>query len=589
MPRWWFVIVLVPVLGMTALGQGTAKYEPPDGQVYHGAFAVSQHSTNPGDYWLDVSTFENLANKHLAIVLWYADWSANFQNSIGNIINQNLKPGGRVIEVGWMPSGVPIGDIANGLWDAYLQQWFTDARNNGEPIFLRFANEMNGCWVDYDGWHNGGSISTELGWQATETYKAAWRRVYAIARQMHACNVAFVWAPNYTSWPDPSLPQYAWNHWRNYYPGDEYVDWVGVDVYDFEGWDPRDSIRPFYEEYAARKPIMFAETAGHYETAVGADKERYIGQLFSAMETAYPRIKAFVWFNYQEPARNWRMEETPASLAAYQSRVANSRYVGTISRTMADTIKQPSAQSVCPGGTAAFTVAIVGGTFGYQWQKNSTNLTNGGHYSGTTTATLTVSNVDTSDAAGYRCIVTGGCVGSTTSNEAALTLRAATSITQQPTDIAVVWGQAALFSVSATGDGTLRYQWQKNSSNITNGGHYSGCKTATLAVSSCDSNDAADYRCVVASGCGIVPSNTATLTVGPKGPPGDFDHDGDVDQQDFGVLQNCLGVANPSANPICAPVNLKEDNAINGLDVDMFKGCMSGSTIPGNDNCASGQ
>ncbi|HSW46468.1 MAG TPA: hypothetical protein VLM89_12945, partial [Phycisphaerae bacterium] len=161
-----FAVVLTGGCVRAVFGQAVAKYEPANGVVYHGAFPVTQRSTNPGDYYLDVPAFESLAGRHLAIVLWYANWNSSFQNSIGYVINQHLKPGGRVIEVGWMPSGVPLEDIANGLWDGYLTQWFTDARNNGEPIFLRFANEMNGNWLDYDGWHNGGSISTELGWQA---------------------------------------------------------------------------------------------------------------------------------------------------------------------------------------------------------------------------------------------------------------------------------------------------------------------------------------------------------------------------------------------------------------------------------------
>ena len=315
-----------------AIAQSPAMFEPPAGQVYHGAFPVSQNSTNPGDYWLDPVTFENLAGKHLAIVLWYADWSRNFSNSVGNVITQYLKPEGRVIEVGWIPSQASLDDIINGALDNYLEKWFADARNLGEPIFLRFASEMNGDWVNYGGWQNGGSVSTELGWQATEKYKAAWRHVHDIARQMRACNVAFVWAPNYNSVPSPNVnwPQYAWNDWRNYYPGDDYVDWVGIDLYDYWGENPQGQIRPFYQEYAPRKPIILAETAGHDDPAVNANKARYISQLFNAMESEFPCIKAFVWFNYHQSGYNWRMEETTASLTNYQNRVASSRYIATV-------------------------------------------------------------------------------------------------------------------------------------------------------------------------------------------------------------------------------------------------------------------
>lgn len=175
--------------------------------------------------------------------------------------------------------------------------------------------------------------------------------------------------------------------------------------------------------------------------------------------------------------------------------------------------QQPAAQAVCQGANATFNVAATGeGTLTYQWQKNQANLTNGGHYSGCATATLTIAGADGNDAANYRCVVTDNN-GSTNSNEAALTLKAATTITGHPSNQSVAIGGTANFTVTATGDGTLGYQWQKNGANLTNGGHYSGCATATLTISSADSNDAANYRCVVSATCGSAISNAASLTV----------------------------------------------------------------------------
>jgi hypothetical protein len=173
----------------------------------------------------------------------------------------------------------------------------------------------------------------------------------------------------------------------------------------------------------------------------------------------------------------------------------------------------PTATNLCAGGTVVFKVAATGsGTLAYQWQKNQANLSNGGHYSGVTTTNLTVSTVDTNDAANYRCVVTDAN-GSTPSGEAALSLKLATTITQQPANATVFTGGTTNFTVAATGDGTITYQWQKNQTNISNGGHYSGCTTATLTISSADANDAANYRCVVTAGCGSTTSFQAALTV----------------------------------------------------------------------------
>ena len=178
-----------------------------------------------------------------------------------------------------------------------------------------------------------------------------------------------------------------------------------------------------------------------------------------------------------------------------------------------DITQQPTNQSVCLGSNAQFTVAATGeGSLSYQWQKSQVNLSNGGHYSGCTTATLTVSSADSNDVADYRCAVTDN-TGTAYSDEAALTIRAGASITQQPSSQLVELGETAEFSVVVTGTGTLTYQWQKNQVNLSNGGHYSGCTTATLTVSSVDGNDEADYRCVVTDDCGSTNSNEASLVI----------------------------------------------------------------------------
>ncbi len=175
--------------------------------------------------------------------------------------------------------------------------------------------------------------------------------------------------------------------------------------------------------------------------------------------------------------------------------------------------QQPAATNICTGGTTTFSVVAVGdGTITYQWQKNSTNISNGGHYSGVTTATLTITGADASDAANYRCVVTAGC-GSSTSFQGALTVRAATTITQQPSAQNVCPGTTTGFSVAATGDGTVTYQWQTNGVNISNNSHYSGCTTTTLWVTNAQSADQVNYRCVATAGCGSANSSTAALTL----------------------------------------------------------------------------
>ena len=87
------------------------------------------------------------------------------------------------------------------------------------------------------------------------------------------------------------------------------------------------------------------------------------------------------------------------------------------------------------------------------------------------------------------------------------------TITQQPSNQTVSPGGSASFAVVASAISPLSYQWQKNQLNMSDGGHYSGCTTATLTIANADSSDAAAYRCVVTNTYGSVISSSATLAV----------------------------------------------------------------------------
>ncbi len=178
--------------------------------------------------------------------------------------------------------------------------------------------------------------------------------------------------------------------------------------------------------------------------------------------------------------------------------------------------QHPSNQIVAPGGTARFALVVNGSSpLGYRWQRNNVNLNDGGHYSGCATRTLTITGADGSDAASYRCVVTN-LFGTTNSGSATLTvtnMAVPPIITIQPTNRTVTPGGTAIFSVAAFGSEPLGYRWQKNNSNLNNGGHYSGSTTPTLTISNADQNDAANYRCVVTNTYGATNSATAALVV----------------------------------------------------------------------------
>ncbi len=172
--------------------------------------------------------------------------------------------------------------------DEYLREWAKAANEAGVPIYIRWASEMNGTWTEYSG--------------KSELYIEKWRMLYDVFAE-DAPNCSFVWTV--FTFPESTI--------ASFYPGDEYVDWVGVNIYnvvyhnndlnqkcDFE--DPLELLDYVYNTYSYKKPIQISEFgATHYSAT---DEQTYsewaaekITRLYSNLETYYPRVKSIFYFD----------------------------------------------------------------------------------------------------------------------------------------------------------------------------------------------------------------------------------------------------------------------------------------------------
>ena len=178
---------------------------------------------------------------------------------------------------------------------------------------------------------------------------------------------------------------------------------------------------------------------------------------------------------------------------------------------------QPQNQSLVVGSSAVLTVTATGTTpLAYQWQRNGTNLTNAGNIAGATSSALSLVNVQLSDTANYRVVITN-LLGSATSVVAVLTVTpapVAPSITSQPVSQLLVVGGTATFNVTAAGTAPLGYQWRKNGGNLVNGGRISGATSPSLILANVQTNDAGNYQVVVTNSGGSVTSLVASLSSG---------------------------------------------------------------------------
>jgi hypothetical protein len=275
-----------------------------------------------------LDTFESRAGKRSSIVHWGQPWWYGgkyepFQTQLYERVRQR----GAIPLIDWgswdfccgtNQPNFQLADIIAGRHDAYIRQWATDAKAWGHPFFLRLNWEMNGSWFPWSEVVNG---------NRSGEYVRSWQHVHNLFRQVGATNVTWVWSVNEiagSSTPIASL-----------YPGDGYVDWVAMDSYNWgtdRGYGWRSFAQAFDATYAALgqlapgKPIMIAETGSSED---GGSKAAWIRDAFQVqLPTKYPKVKAVVWFNWNDndPALDWPIESSQASIDAFRQSVGGSSY-----------------------------------------------------------------------------------------------------------------------------------------------------------------------------------------------------------------------------------------------------------------------
>jgi hypothetical protein len=171
--------------------------------------------------------------------------------------------------------------VARGDYDFYVDVWAAEAARFGQPLFVRFAHEMNDPYrYPWGPQHN-----------SKEEFIAAWRHVVDRFRRAGATNVIWVWSPHV-----------AHDWWDLYYPGDAYADWVATGALNFgpiaqwsEWWSLDDILGTRYERLASfGRPVMIAEFGS---LAVGGDRAGWYRDALTGLPERYPAVKAMLFFH----------------------------------------------------------------------------------------------------------------------------------------------------------------------------------------------------------------------------------------------------------------------------------------------------
>jgi hypothetical protein len=277
----------------------SAKIPPATGALF-GAF-VGVGSESPDDFEAE----EALIGRRWVIDNRFYSFEDWINDRTRWIIERHTIP-----LVTWEPHE-PLDEIIAGMHDEVFHQRAEGAKALGAEIFLRWGHEMNGNWYPWSGAMNGGAEG------GPEKYIAAYRHVHDLFVADGATNVVWVWCPLVTD-----VPAEPWNHWSNYYPGDEYVDWVGLDAYNWGTasdccvWTTFPSlITALYQDYKDVKPLMLPETSS---AEVGGDKAAWIGEMHRTLMENYTAIKAVVWFDIDKET-DWRIASSEKTLDAYRT------------------------------------------------------------------------------------------------------------------------------------------------------------------------------------------------------------------------------------------------------------------------------
>ncbi|GAA0553808.1 hypothetical protein GCM10010172_40480 [Paractinoplanes ferrugineus] len=267
-----------------------------------------------------------------ASVMWFDSWASGKPFPVDQA--RTLWRQGIMPHYTWEPWNTALGpndpgqihltDIINGTWDSYITARAREFAAVRLPILVRWGHEFNGNWYPWGVANNNTDPALYVG---------AYRHVHDLARAAGARNVQWVWAFNNGSSPDE-----PYNDPALAYPGDKYVDWVGIDGYNWgfgPSWDPAAdhwttfdaTVASAYAKaraIAPRRPVMIGEFAS---TEDGGDKAQWLRDMDRSLRSGnYPDLKLLTYFDVTKEEA-WSPGSSPAALDAFDTWV-HRRYMG---------------------------------------------------------------------------------------------------------------------------------------------------------------------------------------------------------------------------------------------------------------------
>jgi hypothetical protein len=301
-----------------AAGASARQFLPPPGKVFAGV------TDKP------VSAYQLAVGKHPPVYQEFAAWGQYLPSITHDAIDAHARMMMAITTAHGSSEAITPGQIARGQGDDWLIGLHNQIYTSGNVTYVRLMGEMDAYWNDYSAYNADGSSRGPD--HSTAAYKRAWKRIALIMRggilsaiddqlkrlgmpalrtssDLPKPKVAMLWVPQTAGAPDISG-----NQPRDYYPGGQWVDWVGTDFYskfpNFSGLDR------FYGAFT-RKPFVFGEYA-----LWGSDDPGWVDQLFSWVRS-HGRTRMLIYNQGAQSDGPFRLSHYPAAATALRRALAS--------------------------------------------------------------------------------------------------------------------------------------------------------------------------------------------------------------------------------------------------------------------------
>ncbi len=248
-----------------------------------------------------VADFQHMTGAHIRVVEFYNPFPGKFQ------LAEALEAGrlGAMPLIQLNPRKITMAGVVAGKYDAEIRSYARAVRGFVCHIVLSFGHEMNGWWYPWG-----------MPWTRPSVFIAAWRHIHDIFAAEGVTNVIWSWDPShqYAQYKAKKVASSA----SEWYPGNRYVDWVGLDGY----LNPGQNFKEVFSRQLASiasvarsKPVYLAETG----VAPNPHEIRQMDDLFAGIKRYH--IDGLIWFD-QNAKQKWKLQGRPAAAAEYRKLVA---------------------------------------------------------------------------------------------------------------------------------------------------------------------------------------------------------------------------------------------------------------------------